>query len=182
MVAGVWMEDGRTFGAWIDPQTGQLGDATIVERIGALLRDNEMDRPMLIIDSAHVLSADWASALDRISPARSYAAATGRLYGPSRPGRFGSLYHDMTPERISAAIIEWSLGPALHGQSVDRPPKEYVFIPVEHINRLKLSASLSRSTPDMLDHYFDSFATEPVSSLYLPDLIACHRDDIPPWA
>ena len=182
MVAGVWMEDGRAFGAWIDPQTGQLGDAIIVDRIGALLRDNETDRPMLVIDSAHVLSAEWASALDRISPARSYVAATGRLYGPSRPGRFGSLYHDMTPERISAAIIEWSLGPALHGQSVDRPPKEYVFIPVEHINRLKLSASLSRSTPDMLDHYFDSFATEPVSSLYLPDLIACHRDDIPPWA
>ena len=181
-IAGVWMEDGRAWAALVDPTTGQLDDATALDRISDLLDDTELDRCMLVTDSAHVLSADWARAIERISPTRSYAAATGRLYGPARPGRFDSVYHDETPQRISADIIEWSLGPALHGQSCARIPRDYVFIPAEHGDRLHLSASLSRSIPDMLDRYFGSFALDPIASLYLPDLIACHRDDVPPWA
>lgn len=181
-IAGVWMEDGRAWAALVDPRTGQLADATALDRISDVLADTELDRCMLVTDSAHVLSADWARTIERISPTRSYAAATGRLYGPSRPGRFGNVYHDETPRRISADIIEWSLGPALHGQSCARIPRDYVFIPAEHGDRLHLSASLSRSIPDMLDRYFGSFALDPIASLYLPDLIACHRDDVPPWA
>lgn len=100
----------------------------------------------------------------------------------STHSRFGSVYHDLTPEQIKGHVQDWTISPSLSGQKSRIIPRDYIFIPADHVGRMRISAGLTRDFDDMIDRYFDSFALSDVSALYVPDLIACHRDDVLPWS
>ena len=184
-VAGLWRQDGVLHCLMLDAQSGEQTHCETIASMDELfqrLPRQGAGRPMLITNSAHAIRGDWVRTLDRLDRTDAYSAATGRLYAASTPGRFGNRYHDLTPDRIKAHVTDWSIAPSLSGQRSRQLPRDYLFIPSRQMDRLHVSASLSRNVEDMLDRYFDSFALSPLSGVYAADLIACHRDDVLPWA
>jgi glycosyltransferase involved in cell wall biosynthesis/GT2 family glycosyltransferase len=184
-VAGVWeTADGACCLAF-DAQSHQPGERTALATTTALFDrflHDDPPRSLLITRSDHAIRGDWARTLDRLRSTEAFAAATGRLYQHSTHGRFGSVYHDMTPARIKGHVLDWTISPSISGQKSRQLPRDYLFIPADHVDRMQVAAALTRDFEDMLDRYFDSFALSDTACLYASDLIACHRDDVLPWS
>ncbi|MCI4589266.1 glycosyltransferase [Sphingobium sp. BYY-5] len=189
-VVGVWNDESGVRSCTFDAQQSknETDLAWDVEKLatitGAFERISASDviRPLLIARSDHAIRGDWARLFDRLPSLQSISAATGRLYQRSTHSRFGSVYHDLMPEKIKSHIQDWAISPSLAGQKSRVIPREYLFIPADNVERMRISAGLTRDIDDMMDRYFDSFALTDVSCIYAPDLIACHRDDILLWS
>jgi hypothetical protein len=189
-VTGVWSDQGGARCVSLEAQQADAmaSVAWTIEAAGTVtaafdrMNGAPSGRPLLIAKSDHAIRGDWAKTLDRLRSVETYSAATGRLYKRSTHSRFGSVYHDLTPEQIKGHVQDWTISPSLSGQKSRIIPRDYIFIPADHVGRMRISAGLTRDFDDMIDRYFDSFALSDVSALYVPDLIACHRDDVLPWS
>ena len=189
-VTGVWSGQGGAHCVLLDAQqaSAMAGTSWTIEICGAVTaafdwtESSNASRPLLIAKSDHAIRGDWAKTLDRLRSTETFSAATGRLYKRSTHSRFGSVYHDLTPEQIKGHVQDWTISPSLSGQKCTSIPRDYIFIPADHVDRMRISAALTRDFDDMIDRYFDSFALGDVPALYVPDLIACHRDDVMPWS
>ncbi|WP_179045259.1 glycosyltransferase [Sphingobium lactosutens] len=189
-VTGVWSDQSGAHSLSLDAQqASDIGSATwTIEALGNVTGAfDRMDRPaagrpLLVAKSDHAIRGDWARTFDRLRPSETFSAATGRLYKRSTHSRFGSVYHDLTPGQIKDHVRDWTISPSLSGQKCRIIPHDYIFVPAEHVDRMRISAALTRDFADMIDRYFDSFALSDISALYAPDLIACHRDDVLPWS
>ncbi|HUD91365.1 glycosyltransferase, partial [Sphingobium sp.] len=189
-VTGVWTDSDVARCVALDArQAADLASATLaIHTLGAItdvfdwIEPAAAVHPLLITKSSHAIRGDWARTFERLRPVDIFTAATGRLYQRLTRSRFGSTYHDLTPEQIKSHVQDWSINPSLCGQKSCVIPRDYMFIPANYVERMRVSATLTRDFDDMIDRYFDSFALSDVPALYLPDLIACHRDDILPWS